>query len=534
MNGRTPDKGKQYSAALYLRLSKDDEGSGESESITSQRTMLRAYAAAHHFAVYDEYVDDGVSGTTFDRPAFRRMLADIEAKRVNLVLTKDLSRLGRDYIRTGQYTEIYFPARQVRYIAVNDGYDSDSPFTEIAPFKNVVNELYARDTSKKIRSAFAARMQAGAFVGAFAPYGYRRDPEDRHHLLPDAPAAEIVREIFHSAAGGSSALQIARELNRRRVPPPLAYRRQNALSDAQPQAAGTWSAATVGKLLNNPVYLGHMAQGKTARVSWKSHVCVQKPASDWYVVENTHQPLVSQDVFDMARQRRRQRTCPGKGRFSNLFSGLARCADCGGLMSSVGSRKKGATANLVCGTYKRFGKERCTNHFIDYDLLCAIVLRHLQPLLRASPEEEGELLAVLQNQKSGAGQRQTAARLSRRARELEMIAEKMYEDYAAGILSADRMKSLLQRNEAEAEAVARQIGEMNRQESLPQPDGEAQRLRQLLHPTELTRELLCLLVDRIEIGQGVYVQEPGGKVKRQTVTVWFRCAGTPTVSEDVF
>ena len=193
-----------YRAALYMRLSKDDEGAGESSSITNQRDMLTAYAGEHGYRICCEYVDDGYPGTSFDRPAFQRMLRDIEARRVNLVLTKDLSRLGRDYIQTGQYTEVYFPAKKVRYIAVNDGFDSESQYTDIAPFKHVVNEMYARDASKKIRSAFAAKMRGGSYIGNFAPYGYQKDPGDKNHLVPDGAAAAVVQKIFALAAAPTS------------------------------------------------------------------------------------------------------------------------------------------------------------------------------------------------------------------------------------------------------------------------------------------------------------------------------------------
>ena len=205
--------GSIYTAALYMRLSKDDDGAAESASIITQRKMLRSYAAEHGYVVFDEYVDDGWSGTNFDRPDFKRMIGDIEAKKVNMVITKDLSRLGRDYITAGQYTEIYFPSKGVRYIAIHDGYDSDSPYSDIAPFKNVINEMYARDTSKKIRSAFATKMRDGAYIAAFAPYGYQKDPADKNHLVVDRQSGQVVKRIFRMAAEGAPPTEIARSLN---------------------------------------------------------------------------------------------------------------------------------------------------------------------------------------------------------------------------------------------------------------------------------------------------------------------------------
>lgn len=298
------------SAGIYMRLSKDDKDRSESSSITNQRKLLLAYAKARKLPVTEEYVDDGYSGTNFNRPAFRRMLADIENRRINVILTKDLSRLGRDYIMTGQYTEVYFPSRHVRFIAVNDGFDSASSDTDIGPFKNVVNEMYARDTSRKIRSAFLVRMQEGSYVGSLAPFGYRKSSEDRHRLIPDPPAAAIVRRIFEAAGEGSSPSQIAAALSRLALPTPSAYRTGK-------ERSGSWSARTVIKILRNPVYLGHMVQGKSRKVSFKSSLTIANPPESWIVVEHTHEPLIDKALFERAGElldSRRCRSLPDGGR----------------------------------------------------------------------------------------------------------------------------------------------------------------------------------------------------------------------------
>ena len=286
--------GRLFRAGLYMRLSKDDGDSGESSSITNQRKLLTAYAASHGFPVFGEYADDGYSGTNFDRPAFRRLLSDVEAKKINLILVKDLSRLGRDYIATGQYTEIYFPSRQVRFIAVNDGFDSAETDSDLIPFKNVVNEMYARDTSRKIRSAFLVRMQEGSYVGSLAPYGYRKDPEDKHHLLPDPHTGPVVTEIFRLAASGQRPSSIASLLNGRKLPSP------SALRGKKTKDAPLWSARTLIKLLRNPVYLGHMAQGRSRKLSFRSAVTVPTPRENWILVRNTHIPLTDPRTFSAA------------------------------------------------------------------------------------------------------------------------------------------------------------------------------------------------------------------------------------------
>ncbi len=536
--GKTGRDTTVYRAALYLRLSKDDEGTVESASITTQRKMLREYARENGFSVYDEYVDDGYSGTSFDRPDFQRMLRDIEQKKVNMVITKDLSRLGRDYILTGQYTEVYFPSKKVRYIAVNDGYDSDSPCTDIAPFKNVINEMYARDISKKIRSAFAAKMQEGAFIGAFPPYGYRRDPQNKNRLVIDEAAAGIVREIFEQAANGLLPVRIADSLNQRGIPSPILYRcskHPHMNADAFSERK-QWTSSGITKMLRNPVYLGVMAQGKTSKVSFRSRATVHNPRDRWYTVEHTHEPLVSREIFELAGKRSHLRRCPPSKGFRNLFSGLAKCADCGKSMSTVGSRRAGAGANLVCGGYKLCGNRACSNHRIDYQALYSVVLASVREAICLSPEEEEALLAAVREQKEqqavpGIRQREIDL-LRKREHELDVLTGRLYEDQIAGILSEERMRRLLRNYEAEAGTIRHSL-EQYRRCGLPgssEPPAD-NRLRGLLHrmtqPEELTADLLFRLVERIEIGQAYDETAGQGRIRCQTVQIRFRFSGVP-------
>lgn len=286
-------------AALYMRLSKDD-GKSESRSISSQREILRNFAAERGFPIFDEYIDDGFSGTNFDRPAFNRMLSDIENGKIGIVITKDLSRLGRDYISAGQFTENYFPSKGIRYIAVNDGYDSENGFSDLAPFKNLINEMYARDTSRKIRSAFSARMKNGDFVGAFAPFGYKRSPENRHKLITDKKTAEIVKRIFSESAKGKRPIEIAHKLDSDNIPTPLDFR--NGVLKSK-----NWSSATIQKILKNPVYLGHMVQGKTSKISFKSKKSVSVPGEKQFFVKFTHEAVVDEKTFNEANRKYRNR-----------------------------------------------------------------------------------------------------------------------------------------------------------------------------------------------------------------------------------
>lgn len=309
---------KKYTAGLYMRLSKDD-GNNESSSIGNQRKILRAFSKEKCFEIYDEYIDDGYSGTNFERPEFKRMIEDIENKKINLVITKDLSRLGRDYITTGQYTEIYFPGKGVRYIAINDGYDSEGPYGDIAPFKNVVNEMYARDISRKIRSSLLIRMKDGHYIGNFAPYGYEKDKDNKSHLKVDKAVSEVLRAIFCLAANGCTPGKIAEFLNETGISSPIVYRCKKygiELKNYAECKKHIWTSATVRKILKNEVYIGNTVQHKTSKLSFKVKASLRIPQNEWIKVENTHEPIIDKNTFESAQNQlavRNTKTTHGNG-----------------------------------------------------------------------------------------------------------------------------------------------------------------------------------------------------------------------------
>ena len=516
-------------AALYLRLSRDDEGAGESESITNQRALLTAYAREHSYIVAGEYVDDGWSGLDFDRPALRRLLSDVDAGKLDVVLVKDLSRLGRDYIRTGELTELYFPARRVRCIAVNDGFDSArSEGSDLAPLRNVLNEMYARDTSRKIRSALSAKRVRGAYLSSFAPYGYRKDPTDKNHLLPDGEAAEVVRAIFARAAAGEGPGEIARALNHRGLSPPGHYRQTGRLLGG---GEGTgWTASTVSKLLGNRTYLGCTVQGKTARPSFKAKASLSKPPEEWVVVEGTHTPLVSRACFEEAARRRRSRTCRGEGGFRNRFSGLARCADCGHGMSSVGTRRKGSAADLACGAYKLQGSGACTNHFIGYEVLEALVGEEARRVLTLPEAERAELARRLGERwdREAGARREAPDRLRREAERTEGLIQNLYEDRQSGALEEGRFYALLERYQARAKELRERLAALEGGEAAAAADRTAFLTRALeeldawARREELEEDVLFGLLDRVEVGQGSYAGAGRAREKRQRVELFFR------------
>ena len=530
-------KAKSYQAALYLRLSKDDDGINESASISTQRKMLQTYARENGFTVYGEYVDDGWSGTNFNRPSWKRLLQDIEDKKVNLVITKDLSRLGRDYIATGQYTEIYFPSKGIRYIAVNDGYDSDRPYTDIAPFKNIINEMYARDTSNKIRSAFQTKMKDGAFIGNFAPYGYMKDPENKNHLLIDNAVSPIVQEIFRLAEEGSSPSEIAITLNVDKIMTPAMYRccRRPYLKLDDYSNRKEWTSSMICKMLRNIVYLGHIAQGKTTKVSFKSHITLQNPQDEWIIAENMHEPLISQETFYNVQKRSVARRHLPKTTFINIFSGIAKCADCGRNMSTTVSRRKGNVYNLVCGGYKLYGKDQCTNHFIDYEVLYDVILCEIKMLLTMTDEDKEKILASvpnLSNQKEKQKETGTVTALKKREKELDRIIEHLYEDNVSGRLDEKRFYKMLASYEAEQKDISSRLASLIRPVK-PSDESTAQDayhkfftlLNDVTETVELTPELLHKLIDRIEICQGSFDQGQRGGQKHQTIRIFYKFIG---------
>lgn len=529
--GESPVLG--YSAALYMRLSKDDEGTAESASISAQRKLLRSYARENGFSIYSEYVDDGYSGTSFNRPAWSRLLEDIEARHVNMVITKDLSRLGRNYIMTGQFTEVYFPGKGVRYIAINDGYDSENQWNDIAPFKNIVNEMYARDTSRKIRSTLQTKIKEGDFIGNFAPYGYQKDPEDKNHLLIDPVAASVVREIFKKAEKGEAPSRIAENLNNREVLTPAMYRcaRLPYLNADNYSRRKEWTSGAVCKILANQVYLGHMVQGKTAKASFKSGITLQKPRKDWVVVKNRHEPIISQEVFDRVRKRSVSRRNPAVSGFSNLFSGTAVCADCGRNMSITGARGKTEKRKLVCGGYKLYGSRECTNHFMDYDLLYEILIQEIRILLSFTEREREEIfqeLCVDSRRQETDFEKKAGSALKKREREIENIILRLYEDQIKGKIQEERFYKMLAAYEREQKEITDSLTAFQKTDALLQnkeADGEsllAGLMREVEQNKVLSSDLLSGFIERIEICQSFTEDESRSSHKCQTIRIYYR------------
>lgn len=542
-----PTDNKMYKTAIYLRLSKDDEGAGESSSITTQRGILREYAKTHGLSVVDEYVDDGYSGTNFDRPAFKRMIYDIEAGRVNCVITKDLSRLGRNSARTSDLLDEYFPAQGVRYISVIDGYDSlnlTNGIVMTAPLMMAMHEMYARDISCKIKTSFRTKMENGEYIGSFAPYGYRKDENNRNHLVVDRQVSHIVQEIFQLAADGHAPGEIAKLLNGKGISTPSVYQRNSRAYQATKDTSRRkeWTSSIVCKMLSNIVYLGHTAQGKTAKLSFKSSAAKSKGRDEWIVVKNTHEALVSEELFRLVRSRTVSRKSPPTKGFENVFSGIARCADCGRSMTTAPSRKKGSTYNLCCGGYKSGGAERCSNHFIDYDFLYETVTQELQGLFKLSEGEKRTIASELaqeelrREEKYDPNDARSLGKMQQRAGEVSTLIKKLYEDYSFGRISAVVYDALAKDYEAELTSLERSIGELRkRQNSNNSSEEPHEELLSLLNgitkPSTLTKALLKKFVDRIEVEQGYYgVNKTGKRQKIQKIRIYY-CFAQPDAAK---
>ena len=344
---------ESYHAGLYCRLSKDDDQQGESVSIATQRAILTEYCKNQEFEIFDSYIDDGYSGLNFERPDFRRLLTDIEAGKINMVLTKDLSRLGRDYIMTGYYSEIYFPSQGVRYIALGDNYDSNNTENDIAPFKNILNDMYAKDISRKVKSAKRQQARNGNYIGGQAPYGYMIKD---HKLVVDPEAAEVVRMIYDLSCKGSGEIEICKQLEQLRIETPGVYKEKRGRVKSSyyrdKNQPFCWSSRTVHKILNDPVYLGNLVSLKTETLNYKTKQRAVTPTERRFITVGAHEAIITADQVDTAKLAKMHHPCPASHHRDNIFRGLLFC-DCCGHKLSVAHRKL---------TYREEDLYRCMHH----------------------------------------------------------------------------------------------------------------------------------------------------------------------------
>lgn len=501
--------------ALYGRLSRDDEMSGESMSIQSQRAILGQYAKEHGFTNCRFFMDDGYSGTNFDRPAFIEMMELVQQGRVKTILVKDLSRLGRNYLEVGRYTEVIFPEYKVRFIAITDGVDSAVGENEFAPFKNIINEWYAKDISRKVKSAFKAKALRGEYTGAYPPYGYDRDPADRHKLVPNQYSS-VIGEIFRMALEGKTCGQIARELERQQILRPQAYLHEKFgkfVSDRILQSPFAWDHSSVRAILMNQVYIGNMVHFRTGSKNFKEKKLIWKPETDWIVVEGTHEPLVDAETFWTVQERvkvkqPRKRCCN-----ANIFRGLLFCGECGKRMAFCNrknEKRRKSLGSFSCNTNRRYGGKFCTTHYITLEQVKSIVLEDIRRNAMLASEDTGRYIDYLM-QLSKAGQADEVNALKKeletsrhRLAELATLVQRIYEDHVFDRLPEELYQTLSAKYEAETKNLKARTAEIQTQ--LAESASKTQNSRDfaaLVAPyadiTELDEELVHTLIEKIVI-----------------------------------
>lgn len=523
-----------YRAALYCRLSRDDGNVQESSSIQTQKEMLSRYARENGIKDTAFYVDDGYSGTNFDRPDFKRMIADIESGKINCVITKDLSRLGRNYLETGVFIEVYFPEHNVRYIAVNDVVDtSEQETADFTPFRNIINELYAKDTSKKVKSAKRSRVLNGMYVATSAPYGYRKDADDRHRLVIDERYAPTVRLIFSLAKDGMGISQIRNHLNGQHILRPSAvnpngYERH--FDGADDSRRYEWSNNSVRGILRNPVYAGHLVMGKRYSPSFKSHKSLSVLPENYTVVKNIHEPIVSPKDFELVQKLITSRRTVNNGgrKFDNIFAGLLKCGDCGYAMTLTKAHRSPKEEVIdeygyMCNNYKTFGKAADTSHWIEarqlYECVLADIRKHADEALADNEEMCVRLARQLGKDKDRqhkAAEKEIRAKQARLS-EVDGLFQSLYEDRNSGSITERNYKMMCRRYEDEQAQLEREIAELKaRQEESSNDRSNIEQFSRLVKEyagiDELTAALLNTLIEKITVGEpkdadGEQVQE---------------------------
>lgn len=525
-------------AAIYCRLSQDDGSLGESGSIQTQKAILTQYCQEHHMEIVDCYCDDGWSGTNFDRPAFQRMIGDIEAGRVNTVIVKDLSRFGREYAQMGLYIEHYFEEKGVRFLSLAENIDSSQVLNNLVlPFTNVINSLYARQASEKTKAAHRARAKNGMFLGSRAPYGYQKDPSDRHHLIVDPEAAEVVKEIFRMFADGIGYVRMTKILRERNILNPQAYCNQNnpdyyKHSDYW-RKPFDWHATSVRAILNNPVYLGKLTFGKTKTKGFFDKRRVATEESDWIVVEHTHEPLVSQELWDTVHQMMKARRRENSSGHVQPFAGLVKCAGCGSSLNASYDKKKGKYTGFSCWVYKNYGKQRCTSHAIGWQTLNRLVLEDIrcnaQVAKLAAARYVGVLLRTKLEKEKGETVRaeRELKKAEKRIGEQDKILAKLYEDQALGKISEARYQAMAPGYETEQASLQERVSRLREQLAHTQEvqDNVEQFVPLIQKYTdiqELTPHILNELVEKIVVHEKK-VEEDGSK--SQMVEIHYKFVG---------
>ncbi|MCD8328262.1 MAG: recombinase family protein [Ruminococcus sp.] len=534
MNNRQPNDDRI--TALYCRLSRDDELQGDSNSIVNQKSMLQKYADDNGFKNTCYFVDDGYSGTTFERPDWQRLMGLVDEGKVGTIIVKDMSRLGRDYLKVGMYTEMVFPNADVRFIAINNGVDSENQTeNDMTPFINIFNEFYAKDTSRKIRAVFKAKGQSGKPLCTNPPYGYVKDPEDKTRWVVDEEAAEVVREAFRLCVQGYGVSQIAKELTKRHIMNPTAHIKALGLNPPDNRSyAGdyTWGSSTISHLLSRQEYLGHTVNFKTYRKSYKQKKILHNDPSEWQIFENTHPAIIDQETFDIV-----QRIRDGRRRFTPMgempiLSGMLFCADCGAKLYQV--RHRGWTheqEHFVCATYRKV-KGGCTSHQIRNVVVEEALLTGIRNICSYAAEHEDEFVEMVTKKtqdelnKSLRDSKRELEQSQTRIRKLDDIIQRLYEDNIEGKISDERFMKMNAAYETEQHTLESRVAELkslitSEKENSANVDAFLSIVRKYSDIQELTAEIIREFVEKIYVYNA---EKVNGKRVHKIRIVW-NCIG---------
>lgn len=538
-------------AFAYLRLSREELQGGESGSITNQRRIIESYCRQNGITLVREFADDGWSGGNFDRPAFQDMMRQLEGGAVNTVITKDLSRLGRDMRESSYYAEQFFPENRIRYIAIADNFDTEQD-NLMAPFQFAMNEVYLRDGSRKVKDVLKNKRENGLYC-ACPPYGYRKDEKNNNLLVPDEMTAPVVRRIFERASMGDSSRKIALDLNEDGIIPPLKYRvlyRDNFSDEGAARASDTWNYTTVKRILKNQVYLGHTLLGRSRKASVKSSKKISVPKEAWAITENTHEPLITQRIYERAQEnlgrgtRRHQEQTQVR---RSIFAGIAVCGKCGHSLCSAGTVYKGEREKywyLTCTHQRKDVSDPCEGVRIRYADLIEIVRRELSALTALNDSEVKAMVEEVVKAECGDNNIQ-AKKLQKERAEVRLatinkIIKKLYTDNAEGRLEDGRLALMVAELEHEAAGLNKIVAES----ALPDPSERIQEnyarffelAKEYANIDTLDRELLQTFVEKIEVGprelpDGVKYQSRKNPCYRQSIRIYYKFIGEPPVRE---
>lgn len=529
-----------YNVGIYVRLSRDDERLGESLSIENQRTLLRKHVEERGWNETEIYVDDGYSGTNFDRPAFQQMISDVKEGKINLILVKDLSRFGRNYIQIGEFTDYILPSFGCRLIALNDGVDTIHNENDIMPFKNLFNEFYSRDISKKVKSAKVACAKDGKFMGSYAPYGYIKNPENRHQLIIDEVASAMVKRIFSMRCEGISFLRIATILNDEKIMTPRDYYYQSLGKPNPRNVSHKWNDIGVASILKNEVYIGNIVQFKSGSISYKNKKQVKKSEEEWIRVEGMHEPIIDLDIWNRVQEINQRQ---GKFRTTNtgtvsLFSGLLECSTCGFSMKVTKDNRPKADGTprswqaYICCTYSRSGPSGCSPHRISMSHISQIVLDDIKANAERIQYDENSVVNELRRQKNkefnseNSSLKKELSDIKYRLSQLEKLTQNLYEDKVAGNIPVHMFENLMKKYEQErSEKIYAsdllekkiQVAEKNEYDI----SKWVELIKKYMHIEKLNREILLQLIEKIVVSEKV--NESG--IEYQDVKIFYNFVG---------